>query len=453
MRTSSPRFPVAAVDREAGFDAWERRESRLFAALPYVMLAASVTISLIQSGYPQRLWLVLSVSAVAAGWTWWFLTAHPRWRDERPGLMAVYFVGFLAMTATLVLEAPWFGIYAWVGFVHSFECLRGPWRFAGQIATAVLMAITQSGGQLPTTPRAAATWLMLVAVNATVAGAFTYIAYITQVHNRKRKEALVELEEANAKLERALEENAGLHAQLLVQAREAGMLDERQRLASEIHDTLAQGFTGIITQLQAAEQAADDPVRWRRHLDTAAALARENLAEARRSVQALTPQALDKAPLPEALQDLTERWSSIRDTQVAFTTTGTPRPMHPEIEATLLRITQEALSNVDKHAQAGRVGVTLSYMEDQITLDVRDDGIGFSPDAVGNKDSDGGFGLAGMRRRVQRLAGTVSIESEPGAGTAISASLPALELTAPSGELRAPDGVLAVPSETKEKAE
>lgn len=170
-------------------------------------------------------------------------------------------------------------------------------------------------------------------------------------------------------------------------------------------------------------------------------------------MQALTPQALDKAPLPEALQDLTERWSSIRDTQVAFTTTGTPRPMHPEIEATLLRITQEALSNVDKHAQAGRVGVTLSYMEDQITLDVRDDGIGFSPDAVGNKDSDGGFGLAGMRRRVQRLAGTVSIESEPGAGTAISASLPALELTAPSGELRAPDGVLAVPSETKEKAE
>jgi len=450
VRDDSRRFPVVTVDREAGFDAWERRESRLFAALPYVMLAASVTITVVQSGYPIRMWLVLPLAGLAAGWTWWFLTAHPRWREERPGLMAVYFVGFLAVTATLVLEAPWFGIYAWVGFVHSFECLRGPWRFAGQIATAMLMAITQSGGELPATPRAAATWLMLVAVNATVAGAFTYIAYVTQLHNRKRKEALLQLEEANAKLERALEENAGLHAQLLVQAREAGMLDERQRLAGEIHDTLAQGFTGIITQLQAAEQAADDPARWRRHIAAAATLARENLAEARRSVQALTPDALDKAPLPEALQDLTHRWSGLRDTHVEFTTTGTPRPMHPEIEATVLRLTQEALSNVAKHARATRVGVTLSYMEDQIALDVRDDGVGFSPGDAGGKAGDGGFGLTGMRRRVQRLAGTLSIESEPGAGTAISASLPALETTAPSRVLRTPGGADV---ETKEKAE
>src|SRR5690606_41857174 len=135
------------------------------------------------------------------------------------------------------------------------------------------------------------------------------------------------------------------------------MLHGSQGGVRHAHDSPPQGFTGILAQRRPAAQAAHDPVRWGRHLDTAAALARETLAAARRSVQALTPQALDKAPLPEALQDLTERWSSIRDTQVAFTTTGTPRPMHPEIEATLLRITQEALSNVDKHAQAGRVGV------------------------------------------------------------------------------------------------
>jgi signal transduction histidine kinase len=104
----------------------------------------------------------------------------------------------------------------------------------------------------------------------------------------------------------------------------------------------------------------------------------------------------------------------------AVTATGVPRPLHPEIESTVLRVTQEALSNVDKHAAAGRVGLTLSYMDDEVTLDVRDDGVGFVP-APGP-----GFGLPGMRRRVQRLAGTLHVESEPGGGTAISAALPAV---------------------------
>lgn len=94
---------------------------------------------------------------------------------------------------------------------------------------------------------------------------------------------------------------------------------------------------------------------------------------------------------------------------------------------TLLRATQEALANVAKHARASRVGLTLSYMEDLVTLDVRDDGVGFEPDARrATGGADGGFGLAGMRQRVQRLAGRLVIESEPGGGTAISASVPAI---------------------------
>ena len=102
------------------------------------------------------------------------------------------------------------------------------------------------------------------------------------------------------------------------------------------------------------------------------------------------------------------------------TATGDPRPLHPEIESTILRITQEALSNVDKHAAAGRVGLTLSYMDEQVSLDVRDDGAGFAP------GPGPGYGLPGMRRRVLRLAGRLSVESEPGGGTAISAILPAV---------------------------
>jgi signal transduction histidine kinase len=120
-------------------------------------------------------------------------------------------------------------------------------------------------------------------------------------------------------------------------------------------------------------------------------------------------------------------------------TTGEARALHPEVEVTLLRVAQEALANVAKHAGASRAGVTLSYMEDVVSLDVRDDGAGFAAAALaeesranghlaGENPAAGGFGLIAMRQRVSRLAGQLEIESEPGAGTAVSASLPAIPL-------------------------
>lgn len=239
-----------------------------------------------------------------------------------------------------------------------------------------------------------------------------------------------------ARLEEALRENAGLQAQLLVAAREAGVLDERQRMAREIHDTLAQGLTGIITQLQAADRAAAepgaDPAVWRRHLDNAVRLARDSLAEARRSVHAVRPGPLRSARLPEALAEVAAEWSRINDVPAEVTTTGTARPLHPEVETTLLRVAQEALANVAKHAGATRVGVTLSYMADLLTLDVRDDGAGFDPADAATRGAGAraaaaeGFGLTSMRQRVARLGGSLEIESEPGLGTAISASVPAI---------------------------
>ncbi|MFD2348174.1 sensor histidine kinase [Nonomuraea ferruginea] len=158
-------------------------------------------------------------------------------------------------------------------------------------------------------------------------------------------------------------------------------------------------------------------------MDNALRLARESLAEARRSVQAVGPGQLDAAPLPEALREVVARWSELNGVRADFTTTGTVRPMHPEVEETLLRTAQEALANAARHAGASRVGLTLSYMEDMVTLDVRDDGAGFDLERV--RDG-GGFGLTSMRGRVSRLAGTLEIETEPGGGTAISASVPAV---------------------------
>jgi len=246
-------------------------------------------------------------------------------------------------------------------------------------------------------------------------------------------------------------------------------------MAREIHDTLAQGLIGIITQLQAAEQDADDPAGWRRHFDAATALARESLSEARRSVEALRSESLETARLSEALGDVAGRWSSLHGIPVQVTTTGTARPMQPEAEFALLRTAQEALANVARHAQATRVGVTLSYMEHEVALDVRDDGQGFDlaklcaqitvtahangnghspvshanglvglsvsdglrhPTASATSDratpDGGGFGLVAMRQRIESLAGTLQVESEPGFGTGISACIPAASAEARS---------------------
>jgi len=259
----------------------------------------------------------------------------------------------------------------------------------------------------------------------------------TEEQNRARKGMIAELAQANQRLEEMMAENTGLQAQLLTQAREAGAGDERQRMAREIHDTLAQGLTGIITQLEAAQQTANGAEHERR-IGNAKRLARDSLAEARRSVQALRPQALEDSKLPDALADEVTRWTATSGVPAEVAATGDPRALHPEVEVTLLRVAQEALANVAKHAAASHAWVTLSYMEDVVTLDVRDDGSGFpqpgesSAGGVGTGGSaDGGFGLIAMRQRVSRLAGQLEIESEPGAGTAVSASLPAIPLGPP----------------------
>jgi len=418
---------VTEAELAAEFDRWERKESALMRVLPYFVLAVGTLISLL-----QPLWhvavnepLVVGLALLALVWVTWFFTLHPGWRDRR-GLMGVYYVGLLVIAAALIVASPWYGIFAFVGYPHAFECLHGRWRYAGVAATAFLSATSQIGGFVNVTRETWWAWLFLVLFNMLVAGAFSYFSEMTNERNLKQKQALVELGEANRKLEAALEENAGLHAQLLAQAREAGVLDERQRMAREIHDTLAQGLAGIITQLAAAEQAGE-PAERRRHVGNASALARESLAEARRSVHAVEPAALAEARLPEALGEVTRRWSVVHDVPAVLTTTGDARPMHPDVEVTLLRTAQEALANVAKHARAGRVGLTLSYMEDLVTLDVRDDGVGFEPNVKrANGSVNGGFGLTGMRQRVQRLAGRLEIESEPGAGTAVSASVPAI---------------------------
>jgi signal transduction histidine kinase len=223
---------------------------------------------------------------------------------------------------------------------------------------------------------------------------------------------------------RLIEQLEATRGELAAAEREGGRLAERQRLARDIHDTLAQGFVSIVLQLQAAERelpAGADAAR--RHLERARRTARDNLAEARRLVWDLRPEPLRAASLGEALGRLADRLAEETGMAATATVTGTPRPLSPDAEITLLRVTQEALANVSKHASAGRVALTLSYMDGEAALDVRDDGVGFAPGA-GTVGTNGGLGLPGMKERVEALGGRLAVESGPGRGTTIAVTVP-----------------------------
>jgi signal transduction histidine kinase len=215
---------------------------------------------------------------------------------------------------------------------------------------------------------------------------------------------------------------------LIEQAQQAGVSSERQRLARDIHDTLAQAFTSIVMKLEAAEaRMPSDLNAVQQYLDQARSIARESLTEARRYMWALRPEALERSSLPEALRRLAERWSQESGAVASVTVTGTPHSLTPEIKVTLLRVAQEALTNCRKHARARQVVMTVSYMNNLVTLNVQDDGVGFDPAHLRPYSSEhtaSGFGLVGMQERVKQLRGTVMVESAPGEGCTLMAAVP-----------------------------
>lgn len=211
-------------------------------------------------------------------------------------------------------------------------------------------------------------------------------------------------------------------ARLAEQGRHAAVLEERTRLAQEIHDSLAQGFTGIILQLEAALRVlTDDVEKARGRLGEALALARDSLAEARRSVQALRPQALEHQDLPTALLQLATRAMNESSAQVAFHLHGSPHELSAEVEHHLLRICQEAVHNACAHAQASVISINLGFRADHVALRVQDDGCGFVPQATATHS---GFGLVSMRERATQVGGQFTLSSRPGQGTLVTVLVP-----------------------------
>jgi signal transduction histidine kinase len=349
--------------------------------------------------------VVVSALLVALAAWWWGLGRRAVLDGDETGWRGnAYLLGVLllfAPAAALVPQCTWvlFGLcpqpyllrppkvaVVWVAAYNAVPPLVGLWYGRGSGTFAVQLVI---------------------AVGVTV---FSYVigTNITRIsaQSRERAELIRELEASRAKV-------AAL-------SREAGVTAERERLAAEIHDTLAQGFTSILTLVQAAIGAVGrDDGRVRRHLDLAAETARENLAEARALVGALAPVALDTASLTEALRRQAKRVSEECGVAVECETVGELGALGTPTQVVVLRVVQEALANVRRHAGARTASVRLARRDGTVVVTVADDGQGFDPDAVTR-----GFGLRGIRSRVEQIGGTVHVDSGP-AGTVLRLELPA----------------------------
>ncbi|MEV1065847.1 sensor histidine kinase [Streptomyces sp. NPDC050263] len=404
------------VESRASFDSWG----------PYALLAAGVVAAALSArpvGMDRR-GVVASAVLVAVG-----VVLQVRWgrlKRRQPGPSrtgtCLYFLRW-ALGFVLTWLNPFFAFYAVAGYYTAAWELPRRLVLPGLFLTAITMAGSEVGGMPPHGLVPWTGFFLVLGVNMGIVSVFTRFTDQEQERARVQAETIAELERTNKALQQALDENAALHAQLLVQAREAGVADERRRLAAEIHDTLAQGLTGIIAQLQVVA-STPDPAGAREHVGRAMDLARHSLGEARRSVHNLAPVALESDGLPEALKKTVAEWGDRTGVRAEFTVTGTAEQLHEEVSATVLRIVQEALSNAARHAHADRVGVTLSYLGDEVILDIRDDGRGFDPLTLPARTPSGGFGLDGMRARAERVAGSLTVETEPGHGTALSARVP-----------------------------
>ena len=358
----------------------------LWVVLPYVLLTTSGIVAWTSGELTDTSAGQAGVlAAVLILWHTWWITMHPEWLETRLVPMAVYFLGLVAMAHGLTaLDFAFFPVYL-VSYPMAFVALPGRWAYGGVGLTAVVALLGPT--MEPVTVENVILGVGAAALVAVTGG--TIRALETQT--ARRKAAIAELQRTQENLQYALAQNLELQAQLQAEAHQAGIAAERSRLAGEIHDTLAAGLTGVLSQFEAlsAELPTDHPLHHR--LRIGADLARETLQEARRSVRALRPGALSETTLPRALDDVIARFERDHGVAVTSTVTGEHTTLPNRVEDVIIRAGQEALINVGRHAAATAVHLTLSYLGDTVVLDVVDNGTGFR-----GHQTDSGHGLGIM---------------------------------------------------------
>ena len=209
-----------------------------------------------------------------------------------------------------------------------------------------------------------------------------------------------------------------------LRARYAAIAAERERIAREWHDSLAQGIAAVGIQLQAIKDTVGDPDRVRQHAELAWRMVQSSLEQVRGSIWALRSQNLERTGLVAALQETLKFFTTGTRISGAVVIEGASFPLHPDVEWNALRIVQEAITNAVRHSGASRIDVSITYDRDALRLAVRDDGRGFDADGA-LRAAEPHFGLLGMRERAMALGGTLSITGERGRGTVVTAVLPA----------------------------
>lgn len=383
----------------------------LWKAIFYAAVIVSTWLMLLDDDRKAPIWAVLLLTGILLLWHWGGLKLAYRKSDVLDNhaiFRFIVIIGVIVLWFALVNMSPayYFTLFGLFGQVFRHLPLR-----YGVIAVLILTGsiiyeqLADAGATFSLTNPTI--WVFLF----TALGAIILGVWITAIigQSTRRRQLIEQLEATQAELAAA--------------ERRAGILEERQRLARDIHDTLAQGFTSIVMHLEAADQALpDDLDTLQKHLDRARGTARTSLEQARRVVHALRPHSLDQRSLPDAIERTAVRWQEETGIPLTTTTTGDPIPLHPDIEVTLLRATQEALANIRKHAQATAVQLTLSYIDDVVMLDVQDNGVAFAGAAA--SPLSGGYGLQAMRERAEQCGGSVTLESEPGEGTTVVVSIP-----------------------------
>ncbi|MGH3149468.1 MAG: sensor histidine kinase, partial [Streptosporangiaceae bacterium] len=403
---------VVTSDGQADSVVTEPRWDVYFAAI-WVVGAA-----IVEAGAVSAAGRIAAGVALAAMVPWYVFLGRPllwmdepRWRVQARQQGLVYLSGLVVLFAVVQSQNPnaWF-----LAFAICPQCFHVTTVRLGMVFVTVFNVV--AGALLAwRQPDLAGALTAVAIVTFAVGFSYVYTRWMVRVIDQSLERAAL-----IAQLESTRAELAAAH-------HEAGVLAERHRLAGEIHDTLAQGFTSIVTLIQAAALALDPGQDApRRHLDLALAAARENLAEARLLVTDLGPAALEQASLGDALQRVTGSTGAEAGIRAHAEITGTARPLPTGTEVILLRVCQEALANVRKHAGAQQVTVGLCYADDRVRLTVADDGAGFEPGALYDALSaalsgalPGGFGLPGMRDRVQQAGGTLEVTSAPGTGTQV----------------------------------
>lgn len=366
----------------------------------FLLLGASVARFLLRHpGEPRTPWII------ALGITLALLYVLGPALGAAPTLRRLLWLGLVvAVWVVLVVLAPSF---AWCAVPLFYTALRTLPPRAAIVLVALLtvfvvaaqLRLAQASGAEPFDPN------LLLAPPAVAA-----LATAVFVHMERQAAAQRTL----------IDDLIRTRRELAATERRAGTLAERQRLSMEIHDTLAQHLSSQQMLLQAADRTWDtDPGTARAHVRTATDITARGLAEARRLVHDLAPRELaDGAGLPDALRAL----DAGPDIEVRFHLEGAPVLLPDRAEQALLRIAQGALANVREHSGARTAALTLSFLGDQVVLDIADDGHGFTQ--LRSTTAERGHGLPAMRARVRQLGGTLTIESTAGEGTVLSASIP-----------------------------